>query len=99
MAIAKLRRLPAAAPVSSLMSREVGRVAPDTPVAQAVSLLLKKTYRTLPVVDREHRAVGILTAGDLDAAEAVRQLQYGLRLSLHFRLASRGRGAPAASLG
>ena len=61
----ELRRLPAAAPVSSIMSREVARVTPDTPVAQAVSLLLKKTYRTLPVVDSEHRVVGILTDGDL----------------------------------
>jgi len=60
-----LRALPAAAPVHDIMSREVHRVRPDTPLAEAVELLLEKVYRTLPVVDEMGRVVGILTDGDL----------------------------------
>jgi CBS domain-containing protein len=37
----------------------------DTPLAEAVELLLDKVYRALPVVDQEGRIVGILTDGDL----------------------------------
>jgi len=61
----ELRRLPAAAPVSDVMSREVRTVTPDTPVAEAVEMLIGKAYRALPVVDADHQVVGILTDGDL----------------------------------
>jgi CBS domain-containing protein len=60
-----LRTLRAAAPVRDLMSREVRTVTPDTPVAEAVEMLIGKSYRALPVVDAERRIVGILTDGDL----------------------------------
>jgi CBS domain-containing protein len=60
-----LRSLRAAAPVRDLMSREVRTVTPDTPVAEAVEMLIGKSYRALPVVDAERRVVGILTDGDL----------------------------------
>jgi CBS domain-containing protein len=61
----QLRELPAAARVHDVMSREVHTVRPDTPLAEAVALLLDKVYRTLPVVDENGRVVGILTDGDL----------------------------------
>lgn len=61
----RLRELPLAAPVHDVMSREVHTVRPDTPLAEAVELLLDKVYRTLPVVDETRRVVGILTDGDL----------------------------------
>jgi CBS domain-containing protein len=47
------------------MSREVHTVRAETPLAEAVELLLDKVYRTLPVVDEQGRVTGILTDGDL----------------------------------
>ncbi|MBU0609461.1 MAG: DUF190 domain-containing protein [Armatimonadetes bacterium] len=61
----RLREVPAQAPVSDLMSREVRAMTPDTPLAKAVELLLGQDYRALPVVDEQRRVVGILTDGDL----------------------------------
>lgn len=61
----QLRELPAAAPVRDVMSREVQFVRPETPLAEAVDLLISKVFRALPVVDAEKRVVGILTDGDL----------------------------------
>jgi CBS domain-containing protein len=61
----RLREVPAEAPVSDLMSREVRTVTPDTPLAEAVELLLTQEYRALPVVDEQKRVEGILTDGDL----------------------------------
>ncbi|MCK6627609.1 MAG: DUF190 domain-containing protein [Anaerolineae bacterium] len=61
----RLRELPAEAPVRDVMSREVHKVQANTPLAEAVELLLDKVYRALPVVDQEGRIVGILTDGDL----------------------------------
>lgn len=61
----RLRELPATAPVQDIMSRELHSVRPDTPLAEAVALLLDKVYRTLPVVDETGKIVGILTDGDL----------------------------------
>ncbi len=61
----RLRELPAEAPVRDVMSREVHKVQGDTPLAQAVELLLDKVYRALPVVDPTDRVIGILTDGDL----------------------------------
>lgn len=61
----RLREFPAAAPVHDVMSHEVLAVHPETPLAEAVELLLDKVYRTLPVVDERRRVVGIVTDGDL----------------------------------
>jgi CBS domain-containing protein len=61
----QLSELPTAAPVHDIMSREVHTVRADTPLAEAVELLLDKIYRTLPVVDENNRVIGILTDGDL----------------------------------
>jgi len=61
----RLRELPTDVPVRDVMSREVHSVQVDTPLAEAVELLVDKVYRTLPVIDGEGRVVGILTDGDL----------------------------------
>lgn len=61
----QLRELPASAPVHDIMSREVRTVRSDTPLAEAVELLLGQVYRALPVVDAQGRLAGILTDGDL----------------------------------
>lgn len=52
-------------PVHNIMREEIVTVQPDTPVAQVMTLLLERGVRSLPVVDEQHRLVGILTAGDL----------------------------------
>ncbi len=56
---------PLAQPVQDVMRREVVSVAPDTPVAEIVTLLLQKGYRSLPVLDENGRLLGIITDGDL----------------------------------
>lgn len=56
---------PLAQPVQDVMRTEVVSVAPDTPVAEVVTLLLQKGYRSLPVVDENGRPLGIITDGDL----------------------------------
>lgn len=61
----ELRALPAAAPVHDVMSREVQFVTPQTPIAQAIEMLIGKRFRALPVVDPQQRVVGILTDGDV----------------------------------
>lgn len=61
----QLREVPATAPVYDIMSREVHTVRAETPLAEAVELLLDKVYRTLPVVDEQGQVIGILTDGDL----------------------------------
>ena len=61
----RLRELRAGAPVRDIMRREVRTVRRETPLAEAVELLLGKAYRALPVVDDQNRVVGILTEGDL----------------------------------
>jgi CBS domain-containing protein len=52
-------------PVQDVMRREVISVAPDTPAAEIITLLLKKGYRSLPVLDENGRIQGIITDGDL----------------------------------
>lgn len=61
----RLQELPAGIPVQDVMHRDVHTVSPNTPLAEAVEMLLHKVYRTLPVLDDEGHPVGILTDGDL----------------------------------
>lgn len=51
--------------VADLMTRDVAVVHPETPVGEAVRMLLNRGYRALPVVDDEQRLVGIITNRDL----------------------------------
>ncbi len=51
--------------VADLMERHVVYVHPATSAADVVRMLLGKYYKTLPVVDRDNRVVGMITDGDL----------------------------------
>jgi CBS domain-containing protein len=50
---------------SDVMTREVVTVTRDTPVAQAIRLMLDRGVSGLPVLDAEGKIAGILTEGDL----------------------------------
>jgi len=56
---------PLTQPVQDVMRAEVVSVKPDAPVAEVVTLLLQKGYRSLPVVDGNGRLQGMITDGDL----------------------------------
>lgn len=67
--------------VASVMSADVVSVETDTRLADAVSLLLREGHKSLPVVDRDHRVVGIVTDGDM-----LRNTSLPIRLGLHGEL-------------
>ena len=50
--------------VVEAMHRDVVTVSPDLPVAKAARILLENKYGCLPVVDDDHRLVGIVTEAD-----------------------------------
>jgi CBS domain-containing protein len=50
---------------SEIMSRNVATVGPDTPVVDAIHLMLDRGISGLPVVDSNGKVVGIVTEGDL----------------------------------
>jgi CBS domain-containing protein len=51
--------------VVDIMTRDVVRVHPETPLKALVELLVGHDYRAVPVVDQGERVVGIITNGDL----------------------------------
>ena len=71
-----IRDLSRAVTVADVMSREVTAVAKDAPLRQVVDLMLGKTYRAVPVVEKRV-PVGIITNGDL-----VRKGGLGVRVDL-----------------
>ncbi|GEJ59119.1 DUF190 domain-containing protein [Anaeromyxobacter diazotrophicus] len=75
-----LRDLAPTVAVREVMSREVASVAPSAPLPEVVELMLRKTYRAVPVVE-QGRPVGIITNGDL-----VHRGGLGVRLDLLRRL-------------
>lgn len=50
--------------VRDVMRRDVKTVAPDTSALEAAKIMLEHKYGCLPVVDPEHRLVGILSEAD-----------------------------------
>lgn len=56
---------PLAQPVQDVMRTEVVSISPETPLAEVVTMLLQKGYRSLPVVDESRTLLGIITDGDL----------------------------------
>lgn len=74
---------PLAQPVQDVMRTEVVTVAPDTPVAEVVTLLLQKRTRSLPVVAENGRPLGIITDGDL-----LRRAGLSTRLDLQAELSA-----------
>lgn len=57
--------LPVTARVGDVMAVDVATVAPETPIAEVVRLLIDRDVKAVPVVDAERRVVGIITGGDL----------------------------------
>lgn len=53
--------LPTAA---DLMQRRLHTVSPDVPIEEAVRLLLAKGYAAAPVVDADHRLLGLVSEHD-----------------------------------
>jgi len=51
--------------VADVMTRDVARVHPDTPIGEVVVLLIDRALRALPVIDTDRHVVGIITDGDL----------------------------------
>lgn len=51
--------------VRDAMTRDPRAVGPDTPLEQAVGLLLSSIFTGLPVVDNHNKPIGVLTQGDL----------------------------------
>lgn len=51
--------------VGEVMRREVTSVHPDSPLTQVVELLLDKDFTAVPVLDDEHRVVGMVSDSDL----------------------------------
>uniref|UniRef100_A0A7V4EGM7 CBS domain-containing protein n=1 Tax=Thermus tengchongensis TaxID=1214928 RepID=A0A7V4EGM7_9DEIN len=51
-------------PVKAVMRTEIPRLHPEDLVGKALELLLSSEVRHLPVVDQDHRLVGILTRSD-----------------------------------
>jgi CBS domain-containing protein len=58
---------PAAQPLwaADIMTRDVQTVRPETPLKDAVALMLKQKFGCLPVVDAEGALQGILTEADM----------------------------------
>ncbi|MBJ6762524.1 CBS domain-containing protein [Myxococcaceae bacterium JPH2] len=50
---------------ADIMTRDVATVRPDTPLRDAVRLILSQKYGCLPVVDEDDALLGILTEADL----------------------------------
>ncbi len=70
-------------PVVDIMREEVVTVAPHTPVAEIMALLLHRELRSVPVVDDQGRVVGIITDGDL-----LRRANLMVRLGLQEELSA-----------
>mgnify|MGYP000613304807 CR=1 FL=1 len=51
--------------VRDVMTTRVTTLTPDTPLREAVRLLVSRAFRAAPVVDAQGRVVGIITNGDL----------------------------------
>jgi CBS domain-containing protein len=62
--------------VRDVMTRDVQTVTPDTPMQEAVALMLDNKFGCLPVVDPKRRLLGIVTETDLlrFASERVREM-------------------------
>lgn len=57
-------------PISVAMSRQLHACSPDDEVEQALTLMRRHQVRRLPVLDGDHRLVGLLSQNDLVQAAA-----------------------------
>lgn len=51
--------------VADVMTRDVARVSPDSPIAEVVGQFIDRGLKALPVIDDNRHIVGIITDGDL----------------------------------
>lgn len=56
--------------VGEVMSRDPVTISPDKPLRDAARILHERSVHRLPVIDDQHRIVGILTRGDVVRAMA-----------------------------
>jgi len=72
--------------VSSIMTKDITTVAPDTDVHKAADIMASKQIRRLPIVENNH-LVGIVSIGDMavedifenEAGEALHTISMGVR--------------------
>lgn len=88
-----LQPLPGDRPVRAVMSSAVVAIAPDTPIADIMELLLDRLLKAVPVVDASRRVLGLVTDGDLLARGGAQ-----LRLAIAERLDSEALAAQLAAL-
>lgn len=65
LSIWELNYLWAQLTVESIMTKEVKTVAPDTPMLDAAEMMLEHKVSGLPVMDKHHKLVGIVTESDI----------------------------------
>ncbi len=51
--------------IAELMTKSVESIHPDAPLEAAIAVLARERVSALPVVDDDHRVVGIITEGDV----------------------------------
>ncbi len=57
--------LPIDQPISTIMTTNPLAVSPETPVVAIVELLLKESFKAVPVIDGDRKVVGLISDGDL----------------------------------
>jgi CBS-domain-containing membrane protein len=62
---ARRRGIPTKLLVQQVMETLVTTVSPDTPISTVIDLLLKASFRAIPVVDEQRHLLGIISTGDL----------------------------------
>jgi CBS domain-containing protein len=62
-------RNPASTTVGEVMTTEVVCCTPETTIAEARGAMKNRRVRHLPLVDDEHRLLGLISIGDLNAYE------------------------------
>lgn len=73
--------------VAELMRTDVKAIGPDATIAEAVELLADAHVSGLPIVDKQHHIVGVLTSTDILEAEAeARSAEDRERLFVHTRV-------------
>jgi CBS domain-containing protein len=58
-------RDPRTTPVGEVMTPDPEALAPDALIAYAINRLHNASYRTIPLVDAQHRPIGIMTVNDI----------------------------------
>jgi CBS domain-containing protein len=63
------QRDPARTPVGEVMTTEIVCCTPETTIAEARGAMKNRRVRHLPLVDGDHRLLGLISIGDLNAYE------------------------------